>query len=86
MQRLDAHEFAEWMAYAAIEPFGPLREDLRAGEIAAAAANFTGRVKNPLKPEDFFGSLKPATVGRPTAGQLMDKLRGATAKLGGKVN
>lgn len=36
---MDAREFAEWYAYAMLEPFGQTREDQRAGTIASAIVN-----------------------------------------------
>lgn len=58
---LSARQLAEWLAFAELEPFGPRREDQRAGVIAAAVANSrfgrkagdTGKV-----PADFFPVLR----------------------------
>jgi hypothetical protein len=36
---LSASEFAEWLAYNAIDPIGPERADLNAGIIASVIAN-----------------------------------------------
>lgn len=50
-------EFAEWMAFAALEPFGPLRDDDRIGVLAALTANVnrdTKRRPEPFTPTDFF--------------------------------
>jgi len=41
------------MAYYSIEPFGPAREDYRAGLIAATTANCAGS-KKVLQPTDFI--------------------------------
>lgn len=47
------------MAYAQIEPFGPLQDDLRAGRVCATLA--TGSLKKEgggsFMPGDFFESL-----------------------------
>lgn len=63
---MDSWEWAGWLAYSALEPFGPLREDFRAGQVAATAANVWG---SRVKPEDFFASLKesrpPARANHP---------------------
>lgn len=40
---LTASQVAEWLAFANIEPFGELRADFRAGQIAATVANFAGK-------------------------------------------
>lgn len=39
LSSLDARELAEWFAFAAIEPFGEERDDLRAGQVCAVVAN-----------------------------------------------
>ena len=57
LARIDAHELAEWVAYSQIEPFGPLREDHRAGSIAAAALNPYSKKR--LVPSGFFPELDP---------------------------
>lgn len=62
LARIDAAELAEWQAYAALEPFGPLREDLRAGTTAALMATAWGRKR--YEPMDFFRELDP-TGGKP---------------------
>ena len=55
----DSWEWVGWLGYAAIEPFGPLRDDLRAGTVASAAvAAWGGRAT----PSDFFESLKQARL------------------------
>lgn len=51
-------ELAEWAAFFAIEPFGPRREELRAGRIAATIANaIPRRGGEPFHAEDFFAEL-----------------------------
>lgn|GEM_PF-819385 len=58
---LSASQITEWMAYAALEPFGPHREDQRAGVIAAAVLNSRfGRKAGDkgFKPEDLFPVLR----------------------------
>lgn len=56
-------QFAEWMAYAQVEPFGPLRDDYRAGVSAATVANVLGRRKGEpaVQPLDFFPDVKGPT-------------------------
>ena len=58
LERLDARELADWMAYSQIEPFGEERADFRAGIIAAVIAN-VNRAENapPAEPEDFMPFL-----------------------------
>lgn len=49
---MDAREFAEWIAYDQIEPFGPTREDQRAGVIASAIVNLYRQ--SPVNWSDFL--------------------------------
>jgi hypothetical protein len=53
-------ELAEWWAFYVIEPFGPIREDLRAGRITAMIANTIPRERGsePFSAEDFFPELQ----------------------------
>lgn len=56
-REVDSAEFAEWMAYSMHEPFGPEREDQRAGVVAALIANVnrdSKRRSEPYDVEDFF--------------------------------
>lgn len=39
--RISSAEFAEWIAYDRIDPYGQERADLRAGMIASTIANFS---------------------------------------------
>ena len=52
-------ELVEWAAMYAVEPFGPIREDLRAGRIAATIANTVPRERGskPFYADDFFPEL-----------------------------
>ena len=54
--RMSSREFAEWMVYSQIEPFGPAREDYRAALISTVVANSSG---NKMSPDDF---IKPFEV------------------------
>lgn len=56
-REIDSAEFSEWMAYSVWEPFGPEREDQRAGMVAALIANVNRDPKHRPQPydvEDFF--------------------------------
>ncbi len=47
------------MAFDSIDPFGEQREDLRAGIVAAAVANYgMSRPKTPARPLDFMPYAK----------------------------
>lgn len=55
LSRMSSSEFSEWMAYYNIEPFGPIREDLRAGMIAAPLLNiWVPRGGTRAKPSDWI--------------------------------
>lgn len=56
-QRMSSAEFTEWMVYAQLEPFGPRREDERAGMVAAMVTNVARDTKahpQAFTPDDFF--------------------------------
>lgn len=70
MREVDSPEFAEWMAYSTHEPFGPEREDQRAGMIAALIANVNRDTKKRSEPydvEDFFPRYVSSTAQEATA-------------------
>jgi hypothetical protein len=48
---IDSYEFAEWLAFAEMEPFGAPFDDLRAGTIASAIYNVNRDFK--ARPEPF---------------------------------
>jgi hypothetical protein len=54
---IGSEEFAEWMAYAELEPFGPIRDDERFGTVTALMANVNRDSKvrsEPFTAADFF--------------------------------
>ena len=60
-------ELVEWAAMYVVEPFGPIREDLRAGRIAATIANAVPRQHGSklFEAEDFFPELRAEEPARP---------------------
>lgn len=56
MEAMSSTQLSEWMAYDRIEPFGPQRDDLRAGVIASTVYNVqrTKRSQKVAKPSDFM--------------------------------
>ena len=54
--RMTSREFAEWMIYFQIEPFGPARQDYHAALISTVVANSNG---NKMTPDDF---IKPFEI------------------------
>lgn len=83
--RMSSREFARWMAFYSINPFGEQRRDWRAGQICSVLATLLGR--RPTKPADFMFSpgstrmdrddmtkvLKRAEQTLRSAGLLVDK-------------
>ena len=81
LSEISSRQFAEWMAYAQLEPFGEERDDLRMGIVASTIANVNrGKDKKPYKPSDFMPSFEPVSEEEQVA-QLLVKARKA---LGGK--
>lgn len=69
---MTAAQIAGWMAYAELEPFGPLRDDQRAATAACAVVNsipFRGEGARVLRPADLFASLA-----RPSKQQTVDEM------------
>jgi|LauGreDrversion4_2_1035121.scaffolds.fasta_scaffold1006655_2 hypothetical protein len=55
LENIDSIELTEWLAYDQIEPFGPQREDLRAGLICSTVANHSmSPPKKPQRPSDYM--------------------------------
>lgn len=80
LSEMTASQFAEWEAFEAIEPFGGLRDDLRAAKIVQAICNYAfGRTKDTpfVKLEDVFRTL---ATGDPLAVQTPEEI---VAALGG---
>ena len=81
--RMDASEFAEWVAYAKIEPFGEIRNDQRFGVLAATMVNlYRKRSQTALTWRDFFPvyeQREPNTDWR----DLLVKVETLNAALGG---
>lgn len=58
-QPLAESEGLYWMAYYELEPFGPVQEDFRAGQVASLIYNANrGKDAKVLGPEAFFPSLQ----------------------------
>lgn len=82
LARLDSAELAEWMAYARLEPFGPLAEEQRSGIIVSTLANVHRPAKRTAyRPEDFFAALKAES--RRRQGPLRDKVLAVFKQMGG---
>lgn len=54
MREIDREEFRWWIAYHRLEPFGQVRDDLRAGVVASVVANtHRSRGTKTFQPGDF---------------------------------
>jgi hypothetical protein len=55
LQSLTSRQFAEWMAFYSIDPFGDQRADLRTGIVASVLNNrWRGKTEHPREPVDFM--------------------------------
>ena len=70
---LSSAELSEWLAFYSLEPFGPLQDDFRAGQIAAVTANAWGSAKEPYRADDFFPHLRP--LRRQSEAEIETRLR-----------
>jgi len=60
LSEITSRQFAEWMAYSRLEPWGEDRDDLRMGIMASVIANSNrGKGKKPYKPQDFMPNFEP---------------------------
>lgn len=60
---MSSHEFAEWMAFARLQPFGEWRDDWRMATLAATIVNVMTRSKESDKTysaEDFMPDFEKA--------------------------
>ena len=72
--QLEASELNEWMAFFNMEPWGAVREDYRAGVIAATLVNVNGGKKGgkPADATDFFKLYTEHSSRRQTNEQQMN--------------
>ena len=55
---ISPEQLAEWEAFHAVEPFGPLRDEQRFARLAATVANAAPfRTGRPMQPSDFSAVL-----------------------------
>jgi hypothetical protein len=90
LAEMTSREFGEWMAFYSLEPFGPMREDLRAGTIAATMVNLRQkRNSNAIVPADFFPELatreETPEAKQETGGISAAAAIAATLAMGGRV-
>ncbi len=89
---MGAGEFMTWLALYQIEPWGELREDLRAARALALTANTSRDAKKHPKPftvDEFlfdFWKVPPAQKQALTPAQLAAKFAALTANMEHKIN
>lgn len=83
---IDAAEFAEWMAYYTMEPWGEDRSDLRAGIIASTIANTQrGKRTKAFKPSDFMPNFDRPRKCKQSPEEMRALFRLITNASGGEV-
>ncbi len=81
LSEISSRDFAEWIAYSRMEPWGEERDDLRMGIIASTIANANrGKNQKPFTPQMFMPQFEQETEEDAQA-RLM---AAAFAALGGK--
>ena len=84
-QEIDAREYASWVAYHQIDPFGNERADFHAALIAWTMAS-TVRGKGPAPQlKDYFPDFAQKPKAKMDAQQLFDMMLMKTIAMGGKV-
>lgn len=76
--RISSAEFAEWIAFNNLEPFGEERADLRAGIIASTVANVGSQGRKQFKPQDFMPTYGPQRKPRQSVEDMKAVLRAAS--------
>ena len=77
LSEISSTQFAEWIAYARIEPWGEERDDLRMGIIASTLANIhKPKGRKPYKPQDFMPDFEQMTEEQQAA-RMLTKMRAA---------
>jgi len=58
--KIDSREFAEWIAFFRISPYGPWREDLRMATICSTMANvWRSSSSRSFTPQEFMPDFTP---------------------------
>lgn len=80
---MSSAEFAEWLAYAQLQPFGEIRNDQRAGVIASAIVN--ANRKKGAKARDWQDFFPPYEKRQPVDDwrDLLKKAEGINKVVGG---
>jgi hypothetical protein len=83
-QRIDSAEFAEWIAYHRIEPFGELRSDYRSALLCDVICKMHG-TKQKTKAEDFLLNFEPTVRKVQSVEEMKNALRN-TLRAQGLIN
>ena len=77
LSEISSRDFAMWMAYSRLEPWGEERDDLRMGIVASTIANANrGKGQKAFTPDQFMPSFEPETEEQ-AAERLIAKARAA---------
>ena len=84
---MSSAEFAEWAAFARLEPFGPARADLRMANIMALLAEINRDRKKrgkPFSPAEFMFEFDPDAQKKddPSPADVYAKVRAWAAAMG----
>lgn len=72
---MSGQEFVDWMAYERLEPFGPLADEYRIGQVCATLANINrGKDTDAFSASDFMPALRRAIEAHRPASPLQDTL------------
>jgi len=87
LARMPYRIWSEWQAFAALEPFGEERADLRAGIVAATVANCMARGKGrrSFKPRDFMPRFEETQRKPATSSEHYQQVLAITQLFGGKI-
>lgn len=75
--QMEVSELHEWMAFFAIEPWGAVRADYRAGVLASTLVNVNGgkKGKQPAQASDFFALYQNHNSRQQTNKQQMNIMK-----------
>lgn len=83
LANMSSRLFLEWIAYDRVEPFGPWRDDIRAGVVASTIANVNRSKKtDAYTPNDFIPEFKMREVD--TDVTMSDKIQMIARALGAR--
>jgi len=84
LSSMSSSEFAEWVAYYQIEPWGETRADLRSGIVASTIANvWRGKGKKAYSADEFIPDFEKArrATGKQSMQEQIAKARMITAMM-----